>query len=444
MKKLDLIKPCDTEKSYILVSYSSADNELVWDDVLEFQKRGYNIWLDDKNIDKTKASWKDDAIKAIEDYCCELVLLYVSSASLTSENCYNELKATTSERTIAYHGEAVKYIAVEAEPIDDIVAYGSSIRTTVQQSNIPKNEKLAKLETLHCFIRDFFNTNNEKVRVQSKFEVSRKMDYYNDIIAAFPDSALLDNNAAHDCTPSHDAGESSEAEQNQIIPELHRLACEAAQNMSGENTADTIDASDEANEKDTPGFTALSKLNKLISSDEMPKEPENVDLTESIPNDILLRMTESVEDEVNGFWVRNNTYEDNCILRDIIYSSENMSINVGYDEIPYAFLVIRGFFDRFDKQNDKYMLEYDPFLKGIILTDKNIFPMDLKWEPDTNIPITGLAGVNKTGRNGLELLYMCKPNGVKQLSVHMPAMQRNIMYTMLRTLIRETNKLKEE
>nr|MBQ4318076.1 toll/interleukin-1 receptor domain-containing protein [Clostridia bacterium] len=414
MTKLDLIKPCDTEKSYILVSYSSADSELVWDDVLEFQKRGYNIWLDDRNIDKTKASWKDDAIKAIEDYCCELVLLYVSASSLTSENCYNELKATTSERTIAYHGEAVKYIAVEAEPIDDIVLYGNSVRTSVQQSKLSKEEKLAKLETLHCFIRDFFNTNNEKVRVHAKNEPSRKMDYYNDIIAAFPDSSRVDDTLDIDNTPS--CGESEVSEVDQIMAEAHRLACEVLNSLPDEDTAD------EADGRYTPGYTALRKLNKFVSSDEMPEEPETVDLTESIPDDILLRMTESVEDEVNGFWVRNNTFDDNRILYDLF--DDDFYFNVDINDSPYAFLAIRGFFDRFDKQNDKYMLEYEPFLKGIFLTDKNIYPKDLSWEPDDKIPITGLIGVNKMGRNGLDLLYSGKTNGVRPMSVRMPAMQR--------------------
>lgn len=52
------IAPCDIERPYIFISYSSADSDLVWRDVLEFQKRGFNIWLDEKIWTKPKAPGK--------------------------------------------------------------------------------------------------------------------------------------------------------------------------------------------------------------------------------------------------------------------------------------------------------------------------------------------------------------------------------------------------
>ena len=64
---LDKITPCNTEKPYIFISYSDRDRELVWQDVLTLQEYGYNIWLDQKNLDITKNSWKDDALNAISD-----------------------------------------------------------------------------------------------------------------------------------------------------------------------------------------------------------------------------------------------------------------------------------------------------------------------------------------------------------------------------------------
>ena len=81
------IHPCDTSRRYVFISYSSEDADLVWRDVLEFQRQGYNVWLDEKNLDKTKSSWKADALNAIEDMECELVVFYVSSSSLRSTAC---------------------------------------------------------------------------------------------------------------------------------------------------------------------------------------------------------------------------------------------------------------------------------------------------------------------------------------------------------------------
>ena len=189
MSILDQIRPCDMDRPYIFVSYSSLDKELVWQDVLTFQNLGYNVWLDERNLDKTKASWKDDALAAIEDYCCALVVFYISGNSLTSEACYNELRHTTTEATVAFHNGEVKYIAVETEPVGDIESYKNQVYSRLIASDIPKAEKQSRTLTLHNFVRDFFKTNNEKVRIHAKNDPARKLDYLTDIVASFPEGA---------------------------------------------------------------------------------------------------------------------------------------------------------------------------------------------------------------------------------------------------------------
>ena len=62
------IRPCNTENPYIFISYSSEDKDLVWRDVLEFQRRGYNIWIDEKNLDKTQDSWRYNAASGNRRY----------------------------------------------------------------------------------------------------------------------------------------------------------------------------------------------------------------------------------------------------------------------------------------------------------------------------------------------------------------------------------------
>lgn len=195
MSLVDVLKEisaCDTEKPYIFVSYSNHDKELVWNDVLEFQKRGYNIWLDEKNLDKTKASWKDDALTAIEDMYCMLVVFYVSKSSLISEACYRELSKTTDELTQALHYGPVKFIAIDVDEVGNIVDFTRVLhQSVVQDTNLTKDVKASKLFTLHHFMKDFFDSNNEKVRVHPKNEANRKMNYYEEIVASFPDEARL-------------------------------------------------------------------------------------------------------------------------------------------------------------------------------------------------------------------------------------------------------------
>ena len=128
------ITPCDIERPYIFISYSSADSDLVWRDVLEFQKRGFNIWLDEKNLDKTKSSWKNDALEAVQDIDCRMVVFYVSASSLRSENCYQEMSRTMQPTAVALHRGPVKFIAVEVEQIGDIRKFSERVFEDIQES----------------------------------------------------------------------------------------------------------------------------------------------------------------------------------------------------------------------------------------------------------------------------------------------------------------------
>ena len=140
--------------SFIFISYSSNDRELVQQDVLEFQRRGYNVWLDERNLDKAKSSWKEDALKAIQNYNSILLIFYVSRHSLTSEACYNELNETMSEITKGRHRRReLKFIAVEAEPIGDMLQFAdevdSDLRITSKDTQVygdgPGERKCAEL-----------------------------------------------------------------------------------------------------------------------------------------------------------------------------------------------------------------------------------------------------------------------------------------------------------
>lgn len=180
--------PCDSENPYIFISYSSEDRELVWQDALEFQKRGYNIWIDEKNLDKTEDSWRYNALPAIEDMDCELVVFYVSRHSLISEGCYLELEKTIEEQTQAIHFGPVKFIAVDVEDIGNIIEFSKTVYSDLRCSDLPKEQKKKQAIILDKFKKNFFNSNNEKVRIHPKDETNRKMDYYEEITASFPDS----------------------------------------------------------------------------------------------------------------------------------------------------------------------------------------------------------------------------------------------------------------
>ena len=188
---LKAIRPCDMEQPYIFVSYSARDYERVWQDVLRFQQMGYNVWLDEKNLDKKQDSWRTEALDAIRDLNCSLLVFYVSRHSLVSQHCFAELSCTVESYTKAVHFGAVKFVAVDVEPIADIVEFSGEIYAEIRSKNISKTEKTTQAVTLNNCIEQFFNSNNEKVRVKPYDIPNRKMDYYEEISAAFPDDTRV-------------------------------------------------------------------------------------------------------------------------------------------------------------------------------------------------------------------------------------------------------------
>ena len=189
---LQAILPCDMNLPYVFISYSSDNKEIVWRDVLEYQRRGYNIWLDEKNLDKTKDSWEKDAIRAVQDICCELVVFYVSRDSLCSVPCYNEMCATRSPEARESHNADVKFIAVDVAPIDDIVTFSDKIHAELRKApKLSKDEKKKRAAAVFHFKEEIFSGNNKRVRVHAKNAPDRMLDYFDEITEYFPQEAKI-------------------------------------------------------------------------------------------------------------------------------------------------------------------------------------------------------------------------------------------------------------
>ncbi len=184
---LDQIRSCDMEQPFVFVSYSSKDAERVCMDVLELQKRGYNVWIDNKNLDKTKPSWKLDALEAIKDYNCAMLIFYVSRHSLTSISCFDEVMETMSQETSEIHFGPVKFICIDTEEIGNINDCVKMIASEIRNSDYSKIIKAEQTRILSQFEKRLFNSNNERVRIHPANEVNRKSDYYTDIISCLPD-----------------------------------------------------------------------------------------------------------------------------------------------------------------------------------------------------------------------------------------------------------------
>lgn len=97
----------------------------------------------------------------------------------------NELKETVSETTKHRHKrDALKFLAVEAEPIGDMKQFADKVDDELRRNNKDVN---AALDTLSEIIDNFFGGNNAKVRTKYKNDPSKvgKLDYYDDILLGY-------------------------------------------------------------------------------------------------------------------------------------------------------------------------------------------------------------------------------------------------------------------
>ena len=163
---LSQLRPCVTERPYVFISYSSRDRERVWTDALEFQRRGYNVWIDEKNVDKSNASWKDDAIEAVQGLNCRLVLFYVSRDSVSSVPCYNELCSTRSEKAQRLHNGEIGFVSVDVAPVGDFAAFADAVYGDLQDDDtVAQDLRAQRLNAVYGFKNDFFAGDPAPLRV---------------------------------------------------------------------------------------------------------------------------------------------------------------------------------------------------------------------------------------------------------------------------------------
>lgn len=195
---LSRISSCMTDRPYVFISYSSKDCEVVWQDVLNFQEAGYNVWLDKKNLDCTKESWKDDALRAIQDPDCRLMVFYLSVSSLRSQACLNELRETISKETLILHGRnhPVSFIAVEVEPVCNMPEYVEYARAKAYEE-LDKPAYGEQAKTIYSIFEEFFNTNNERTRIPSRAGGEPPENYYAEIMRHFPEETRIVPSAEH-------------------------------------------------------------------------------------------------------------------------------------------------------------------------------------------------------------------------------------------------------
>ena len=166
------IQTCDTSKPYIFISYSRKDWGTVWPDVLEFQRHGYNIWIDTENMSLTEESWFRSAEGAIKNRRCALLIFYVSSNSLCSEPCLRELRVTKSRHAEILHGgRFVPSVAVEVEEIGDLETFSKAVNNKELQEDASDEQIIQRVETMTAILEEFFQVKefkNDRLRIQPK------------------------------------------------------------------------------------------------------------------------------------------------------------------------------------------------------------------------------------------------------------------------------------
>ncbi len=182
------IRPCDEEKPYIFISYSSADRDIVYRDVERLQNEGYNIWIDRENLQAGK-TWNEKAMEAISRLSCKILVFYLSRNSLRSEPCLEELRQTRDEVTRRRHrGSALDFVPVDVEPINDIVAFAEEVYDLIEEDETKKlSDKERETETVSLIMHEFFQNNNAIDRILAKDHPRRRKGYYEEIMQGLPE-----------------------------------------------------------------------------------------------------------------------------------------------------------------------------------------------------------------------------------------------------------------
>lgn len=209
------LRPCDKSRPYAFLSYSSKDAETVWRDAVYLQEHGYNIWIDEANVDKRKPSWKHDALSAISHFNCVLMLFYVSRSSLTSSPCLGEISNTVSEETASLHiaDGKVPFVAVDAEPVGHIGRFMNAAYEEIRSGDDAEAVKKSKLENMYSFRVNWFPPDNERVRIKHSSEYSQPADYYSDI-----EKELKRQNVAVGDLPDVNKSSKRSAEKSELKP----------------------------------------------------------------------------------------------------------------------------------------------------------------------------------------------------------------------------------
>lgn len=79
---------------YVFVSYSHADEEVVFAEIRWLQEQGVNVWYDTASIG-AGSEWSEVLAKAIEE--CSFLIFFITPNSVASENCRREVNFAIAE-----------------------------------------------------------------------------------------------------------------------------------------------------------------------------------------------------------------------------------------------------------------------------------------------------------------------------------------------------------
>jgi TolB-like protein len=94
------------DEPYIFVSYSHADAEVVFPELLRLKEAGFNIWYDEGI--SPGATWRDEVALALTQ--CKVFLYFITPRSVASSNCLKEVNFSLSRerKILAVHLEATE------------------------------------------------------------------------------------------------------------------------------------------------------------------------------------------------------------------------------------------------------------------------------------------------------------------------------------------------
>ena len=176
-KTEDLITEADlSQTSFVFISYSHIDREVVVSDILEMKHHGVPLWYDKELVRKIGDEWDAIPVELIHKDNCKVFVLYVSYNSLKSKNVLKEFVEALSN-----HNLKIVPVLIGSQTVTEIIS-------RLRENGFSENADIYE---------DYFGK-DEKLLYISRSVIPKALDHFQNLLSVFFENGISRDFEAYD------------------------------------------------------------------------------------------------------------------------------------------------------------------------------------------------------------------------------------------------------